>query len=854
MKKVITSLLAAAMIGSTMLGALPMAGAAYSNPAVAANKTVNESITYDGNLEEWTTAEKNYMSVYQNGTLTLSNEYYVSFKWSDDRLFMAMVVPDGGKTVNGGIRDSVRMAFRLPDGTVSYFYVDNDGDSGWVRCADGTTNVLSWCGDKDDTTSILDANNTGAKYVYKDGKAYIEVSMTLQESRRTALVQGNKIGVAVRYHDNAAFNAVDGDNILVWGDDDLDFTNNYADTASVTPYGEVTLGTVYIPYTKPSVTANKVDNASVAYDGNLVEWGTTEKSYMSVYENDTLTVSEEYYVQFKWSDDRLFMAMVVPDGGKTVDGGIRDSVRMAFRLPDGTVSYFYVDSDGDNGWVRTDDKNPNNVLSWCGDKDGTVSILGNNNTGAKYVYKDGKAYIEVSTTFREEYRSALTKGNTIGVAVRYHDNAAFNAINGDNILVWGDNDLDFTTGAADFGSVVLGDAVSSGGTDQGDGHTTPLGVNKVDLQKGSAMIDGIEDVIWKNVDFFTPEIANNFQHAPANWGPTDTTGKWKAMWDDKGIYFWVEVTDSTKNVTCESGQTSDKDSIIVYIDQNNDDDGPYGAENPAKTGASPFLIGANGECFGSGNGMMQGADLNIATTETETGYIYEGFIGWTISETAQAGNYIGLDIDINDNIDGNQRGAVVFWNTLNIASGNWNLTNGYADAKLVDSGMGDTPEIIEKTTDAKVSEPETLPDGTSKQISWEATPDAYEYQINLFSLNDFDPDEKFFVATYKVYDETSFAFTDLALDTSYQFQILAYDASGELLAAYAPGEFSTKFEDPGENTDPGENPDPENPDGNDPSIDTDTPAETGVDFSIWMLMLFGAAGAVLTVIRKKRLN
>ena len=56
------------------------------------------------------------------------------------------------------------------------------------------------------------------------------------------------------------------------------------------------------------------------------------------------------------------MAMVVPDGGKTVDGGIRDSVRMAFRLPDGTVSYFYVDSDGDNGWARTDDKNPNNVF------------------------------------------------------------------------------------------------------------------------------------------------------------------------------------------------------------------------------------------------------------------------------------------------------------------------------------------------------------------------------------------------------------------------------------------------------------------------------------------------------------
>ena len=59
------------------------------------------------------------------------------FKWSDDRLFMAMVVPDGGKTVNGGYpSDSVRMAFRLPDGTVSYFYVDNDGDSGWVRCAE----------------------------------------------------------------------------------------------------------------------------------------------------------------------------------------------------------------------------------------------------------------------------------------------------------------------------------------------------------------------------------------------------------------------------------------------------------------------------------------------------------------------------------------------------------------------------------------------------------------------------------------------------------------------------------------------------------------------------------------------
>lgn len=86
-----------------------------------------------------------------------------------------------------------------------------------------------------------------------------------------------------------------------------------------------------------------------------------------------------------------------------------------------------------------------------------------------------------------------------------------------------------------FWSIVLGDAISSGGTDQGDGHTTPLGVNKVDLQKGSAMIDGIEDVIWKNVDYFTPEIANNFQYAPANWGPTDTTGKWKAMWVTRGF-------------------------------------------------------------------------------------------------------------------------------------------------------------------------------------------------------------------------------------------------------------------------------------------------------------------------------
>ena len=54
------------MIGSTMLGALPMAGAAYSNPAVAANKTVNESITSDGNLEEENNSrKKNYMSVYQ---------------------------------------------------------------------------------------------------------------------------------------------------------------------------------------------------------------------------------------------------------------------------------------------------------------------------------------------------------------------------------------------------------------------------------------------------------------------------------------------------------------------------------------------------------------------------------------------------------------------------------------------------------------------------------------------------------------------------------------------------------------------------------------------------------------------
>jgi hypothetical protein len=300
-------------------------------------------------------------------------------------------------------------------------------------------------------------------------------------------------------------------------------------------------------------------------------------------------------------------------------------------------------------------------------------------------------------------------------------------------------------------------------------------------------------------------------------------------------------------MSSESGQVSDKDSIILYVDQINDDGGPYGAEAGTKTGISPWIIGATGECWGSGNGMMQGATFNANVSETDTGYIYEVFIGWTISETAAVDKYIGVDVDINDNINGKKRDAVVFWNTLSIASGNWNLTNGYADGHLIDTGLAPAPEIVHATDNALTIEtPVNLPDGVSKKLTWSAVSGAYEYQINLFSVNAFDSSELFYEKTYKVYGDSTYSITDLLLETDYVYQILAYSDDGTLLSVSETGKLSTITDFGGGDT---SNPVSSQPDANsNTNTDTETsnvPTGVGLPMSIIGIAVIAFAGMVI---------
>ncbi|MFW5851377.1 MAG: glycoside hydrolase family 9 protein [Bacteroidota bacterium] len=162
-------------------------------------------------------------------------------------------------------------------------------------------------------------------------------------------------------------------------------------------------------------------------------------------------------------------------------------------------------------------------------------------------------------------------------------------------------------------------------------------------------IDGTKDDVYPigtNLESFlvgTPSAAN-------------LSAEWSGMWDNSNVYLFISVTDD--ELYNDSGTAwYEDDGVEVFIDGDNSKGTTYD-NNDFQWG---FIWGGN--LYAGGNNPDNSTtDIVYEIIETPNGYDLEISIPWsTIGVTPVVGNFIGFDLGINDDDDGDGRENKLAW-------------------------------------------------------------------------------------------------------------------------------------------------------------------------------------------------
>ncbi|MBR5917059.1 MAG: hypothetical protein IKZ76_03165, partial [Lachnospiraceae bacterium] len=184
------------------------------------------------------------------------------------------------------------------------------------------------------------------------------------------------------------------------------------------------------------------------------------------------------------------------------------------------------------------------------------------------------------------------------------------------------------------------------------------------IPKGTATIDGEMEDAWNGA--VEVKLGNKTDNPQA-------TAVVKLLWDEEYLYAYATVTDSDLNK--DSDQVHEQDSFEIFIDEINSKAAEY---NDA---TKQYRINyANDHSF-NGEKCTEENETTFAKT-TDTGYIVEGAFKWT-EITPQAGDYIGIELQINDADSSAVRIGTVTWN--DITNQCWSSPACYGTGMLVDS-------------------------------------------------------------------------------------------------------------------------------------------------------------------------
>ena len=170
------------------------------------------------------------------------------------------------------------------------------------------------------------------------------------------------------------------------------------------------------------------------------------------------------------------------------------------------------------------------------------------------------------------------------------------------------------------------------------------------ISKGSAevIIDGIVDQQWQGIQ----SLPIDNVVAGTRTSQVDLSGIFKLLWDEKNLYVLVEVSDDVKQHTGERGHRND--SVEVYIDLDNSKSDFYGDDEfqfrYEWSRPKVFTV------IGKGVEGIKGA-----TRDVDNGYIMEMAFPWSgIGGPVSKGQYIGIDVHVNDNDHGTREGKIAW--------------------------------------------------------------------------------------------------------------------------------------------------------------------------------------------------
>jgi endo-1,4-beta-xylanase len=158
--------------------------------------------------------------------------------------------------------------------------------------------------------------------------------------------------------------------------------------------------------------------------------------------------------------------------------------------------------------------------------------------------------------------------------------------------------------------------------------------------KGTPVIDGIEDEIWKTA----PEMKINIYVEGKG-----AYGVGKALWDEKNLYVFVKVTDG--NLSKINRNAYEQDSIEIFVDEKNNKSTEY-LEDDAQ-----YRISFENDFSSRG----YPARIQSVPVVTKTGYWIEVKIPLQTIQGV-AGTAIGFDLQINDDPGTGARSSYSKWN------------------------------------------------------------------------------------------------------------------------------------------------------------------------------------------------
>jgi hypothetical protein len=177
---------------------------------------------------------------------------------------------------------------------------------------------------------------------------------------------------------------------------------------------------------------------------------------------------------------------------------------------------------------------------------------------------------------------------------------------------------------------------------------TPFSGPYIQKTATAPVVDGEAEILWDKV----PQIAITNVAMGSASSPSDLSGSMKLLWDETSLFILVRVTDDIKSDNNRNAH--ERDGIEIYLDINNDKADDYGEDD--------FHL----RCLWHGSGIdaaqgSPGSGILAAQRDTPDGYLMEMAFPWTAIYAAPVnGQFIGIDIHINDN-DGERREAKLSW-------------------------------------------------------------------------------------------------------------------------------------------------------------------------------------------------